>query len=140
MQSPLLVYPLKRNGTYCQFSLLHVYLEVNSRLQLTISPTFLSLILSPVGNPSGSVVLFFRKIFVVVVIWLFLRFISLCTTVSLRLHLQLDSLVSFPEQKMFDCPYSYRKQYVTICNFDWLFTLVGVKHFKSNLPKVLENT
>ena len=56
MQSPLLVCPPKCNGTYCECPLLRDYMKINSGLQLTISPTFLSPMLSPVSNPSGGVV------------------------------------------------------------------------------------
>ena len=55
MQSPLLVYPPKCNGAYCERPLLCDYMEINSGLQLMISPTFLSPMLSPVGDPSGDV-------------------------------------------------------------------------------------
>ena len=56
MQSPMLFYHSKCNGTQCKCSLFRDYMEINSGLQLMISPMLLSPMLSLVSYPSGGVI------------------------------------------------------------------------------------
>ena len=50
------------NGIYCECPLLLDYMQIISGLQLTISLTFLSPNLSPVGNPSREIVTLVEQI------------------------------------------------------------------------------
>ena len=56
IQLPLSVHSAKCKGTYCGCPLLLDYVEINFGLQLMISLTFISTMLSSVGNPRGGMV------------------------------------------------------------------------------------
>ena len=125
-------------------------IEINSGLQLTISPTFLSPNLSPVCNPSGGMVPIVAQIHWIV--WWYLPSLN-CSIKNLYsrrpvafpesrfqyattfFHLPLDSLVWFAERNTFDCPCNYWKQYVpSMSCVPWLVQII----LKSNLPRFFE--
>ena len=74
MQSPLSVYPPKCDGTQYECPLLHNYMEINSELQLTISPMLLSPMLLPLSNSSGGMVTLTSRIRSI--IWWYLPYLN----------------------------------------------------------------